>query len=480
MSSSPQPKKRDDMVKRKILQNGSMKEKKRALLTKESYEILVTFPPSKQERETVVGQFKPLGLVDRKLSRIRIHCVIAKKEEYCYLFYGTLEPSGVGAEEAVCVKVLSPVSMFSKEFEAVLRLSTDGRVAFLVPEVYGFLKFRYEGKAWGGMCMQHVQYCVNAILFPVLATEKSLRTLHAAMEAFPSSSDPTSSRDFGGRGEEEGGLAIEKIHGADFRTCLIATCLKALGIMHAAGWVHGDTHLGNFMVDLKTWRLYLIDFERTFRSKDCLQHFLDVQELMGHATGLIMSDAMHSLSWDLLNVPGVTSLDATYKAEDMLPVCVCFACATRDERIEGCKRCLSPHTRQKALAYSKDPDGYAAALCEATLAQLQAETARKKEMAKKELESVSDELMREIPRMMSREDSGLPAAFYESGFMHLDSDVVLREKFREAVADMLYSGAFVEDGHKDGVMLVRALEKAKEGAALARMLDGHIRRFGEK
>jgi aminoglycoside phosphotransferase (APT) family kinase protein len=32
--------------------------------------------------------------------------------------------------------------------------------------------------------------------------------------------------------------------------------------MHAAGWVHGDTHLGNFMLDANTWRVVAIDVVR--------------------------------------------------------------------------------------------------------------------------------------------------------------------------------------------------------------------------
>jgi tRNA A-37 threonylcarbamoyl transferase component Bud32 len=46
------------------------------------------------------------------------------------------------------------------------------------------------------------------------------------------------------------------------QTAVIAACIELLQRMHAAGWVHGDTHLGNFMLDANTWRVVAIDVVR--------------------------------------------------------------------------------------------------------------------------------------------------------------------------------------------------------------------------
>ena len=43
------------------------------------------------------------------------------------------------------------------------------------------------------------------------------------------------------------------------QTAVIAACIELLQRMHAEGWVHGDTHLGNFMLDAKSWRVVAID-----------------------------------------------------------------------------------------------------------------------------------------------------------------------------------------------------------------------------
>ena len=85
------------------------------------------------------------------------------------------------------------------------------------------------------------------------------------------------------------GVPVRFAPGRTLQTAAIGACMDLLQRMHAAGWVHGDTHLGNFMLDSTTWRIVAIDVERAFESRCPRQHLLDLQELFGHASGLLVA-----------------------------------------------------------------------------------------------------------------------------------------------------------------------------------------------
>ena len=69
--------------------------------------------------------------------------------------------------------------------------------------------------------------------------------------------------------------------------------LQLLRALHKEGWAHGDSHLGNFVYC--DGNVYAIDFERSFPSSDAIQHLLDIQELFGHISGIMLAfSSMHS------------------------------------------------------------------------------------------------------------------------------------------------------------------------------------------
>jgi hypothetical protein len=173
------------------------------------------------------------------------------------------------------------------------------------------------------------------------------------------------------------------LHGADLHTAVAAACLEALQRLHRAGWVHGDTHLGNFLLDVGSWRVYLIDFERAFPCSLQRQAFLDVQELFGHMSGALVSYP-YTHSWDMTEIlPIVTRLhpalstatphypdpqafrllapsplpEAHTRSEQrrrlfhLLPVCTCFVHSDRRQRLEGCEFCTSHFNRLNIQYY---------------------------------------------------------------------------------------------------------------------------------
>ena len=78
--------------------------------------------------------------------------------------------------------------------------------------------------------------------------------------------------------------------------------LQLLRALHKEGWVHGDSHLGNFVYC--DGNVYAIDFERSFPSSDAIQHLLDIQELFGHISGILLDAQLHH-QWDMLDIYGL-------------------------------------------------------------------------------------------------------------------------------------------------------------------------------
>jgi hypothetical protein len=182
----------------------------------------------------------------------------------------------------------------------------------------------------------------------------------------------------------------------DLETALLAACLRLLRSLHRRGWVHGDAHLGNFVLAFAAaaggagggggggrgggWRVYAIDAERSFRSGDAGQQLLDAQEAFGHASGLLLALAAPA-DWDMRDVPAVARemhparvarrhrrkcanlLAAGPAAADpsppppesplcnLLPVCDCFVHQDRRRRLAGCALCRARGNRRQARLY---------------------------------------------------------------------------------------------------------------------------------
>ncbi len=149
--------------------------------------------------------------------------------------------------------------------------------------------------------------------------------------------------------------------------------LRLLHRMHAeCGWVHGDSHMGNFMYLNQS--IYAIDFERSFGSTDRVQHLMDIQEFFGHFSGILLH-AVRANDWDMRDISGLyyyrhplvsgemqqakqpkvdpywiskSSNFSRRKTLFMLPICTCFTCPTEDLRLKGCSFCKSRLNVQSA------------------------------------------------------------------------------------------------------------------------------------
>ena len=100
----------------------------------------------------------------------------------------------------------------------------------------------------------------------------------------------------------QGGLCVSFKPTQTVQLSLCLTALRLLHELHLAGWVHGDSHLGNFVY--ANGRLYAIDFERSFCTSEPVQHFLDIQEVFGHISAMIVHmERPHE--WDMKDIPGI-------------------------------------------------------------------------------------------------------------------------------------------------------------------------------
>jgi hypothetical protein len=97
-----------------------------------------------------------------------------------------------------------------------------------------------------------------------------------------------------------GGVLVHFKRNQSIKLSLCIAALQLLRSLHREGWVHGDSHLGNFVYS--DGRVFAIDFERSFASASKVQHLMDIQEAFGHISGLMMN-AQHE--WDLRDIPGV-------------------------------------------------------------------------------------------------------------------------------------------------------------------------------
>jgi hypothetical protein len=338
------------------------------------------------------------------------------------------------------VKLRRCLDTFRSEMQAMraLRRAPHLRARHLLPAPHAFFHVRMlDGTTWGGICMDYIDHTVYRLLYPgtnpdtqrhVQQVERQFKAeaLRQRKRGLPPPPPPLPQQhtekkeednDDNDNGEEEGaaGVALIPPQGlaphVDLATAIVAACMEALQRMHSAGWAHGDTHLGNFMIDLRKWRIYLIDLELSFQSTDPRQHLLDIQELWGHATGLLTTAVKGKEQWDMVDILGVAtllhpccysgsgshgeeeeeeeaappafklterrrlagtkrcrrSLEAEMDDDDdggvglllcLLPLCTCFVPTGGPplaDRKAGCALCVSPTARRAAQAYQTAP-----------------------------------------------------------------------------------------------------------------------------
>jgi hypothetical protein len=317
------------------------------------------------------------------------------------------------------LKIRQPASEFKTEGTNLIRMYTNEGVASLMAPIRAFVKLTHFGKTWSGVYMDSYDMCVNSIIFPRRASD--LRALEAAF----------------GKDRPDGSVLQQ--HGVPIRfttaglqTAVLVACMELLQQMHSLGWVHGDTHLGNFLLNTKTWRIVAIDFERAFPSRDVAQHLMDIQELFGHATGLILSNAG---GWDMLDIFGVAmklhpelaprDAAASDNVMRMLPICACFACDKVVERLDGCNKCQSDFYDQAAAHYDANRQAYINALSVYTLGRAASKVAAKRASVRAIIETVAGPLMLQLP--------SLPTDIYDR------TVPLIVDEYNEWVSEIIFS-----------------------------------------
>lgn len=172
----------------------------------------------------------------------------------------------------------------------------------LFPEFYGFVKFQMpHDETWGGICMEFYDLSAADILYSKYhhSHKKTIQTLEKNYTKKCSQSMSFL--------ETKRGIPIAYIHGRSVYTSLAASCIQLLRTLHKFNWIHGDTHLANFLIDTEEMRVVLIDMERSFKTTNSVQKLLDIQEVFGHISTLIVSMPYNS-SWDMRDVQGVAGL----------------------------------------------------------------------------------------------------------------------------------------------------------------------------
>lgn len=184
------------------------------------------------------------------------------------------EPAGL------CLKLIRSRRVFRNERFAYEQLNAQAADLFLpllffcrVPHL------RHSGQPWRGYCMRQGDCSLRDILHHSprhtdLEHQALLQRLLHDRDRATARSHPQQKPDAeavsGG-----GGLLVPFKSTQTVQLSLCLAVLRLLQALHQAGWVHGDSHLGNFVYT--DGRLYAIDFERSFRSADPVQHLLDVQ-----------------------------------------------------------------------------------------------------------------------------------------------------------------------------------------------------------
>ena len=205
---------------------------------------------------------------------------------------------------------------------------TPLQVRDLFPDMYGFIEFDMpKNEKWGGICMDYYDASVAEILYSsyhhcktelvakmnadYLARceaekkkQADVKSLGLAEKVCFSTRflNPDSNYD-----QNLKGIPLLCFQGRSLYTSVVEACIQILRALHGFDWIHGDTHLSNFMLDASTLRVVLIDTERSFHSSCPIQKLLDVQEAFGHAVSLTVS-MPYNKTWDMREIQGVTGI----------------------------------------------------------------------------------------------------------------------------------------------------------------------------
>jgi hypothetical protein len=287
-----------------------------------------------------------------------------------------------------CVKLRFPIEEVQDELSNYRLMEDDDDqkdVTCCLAKIYAFAKFIMDDtQQWGALFMQY--YDLNATEF-LYESHQNIR--REAVEKLFYNYENSAKRfvldniiqDIN---DSKRGVKIVHIPHRTLYTAVAAACIQLIQKFHSFGWVHGDTHLSNFMIDVNFMRVVLIDCERSFKSDNAVQRLLDIQEIMGHAFKLTVSFP-YKRTWDMREVQAVSSflhplnsiswikkrkIDESedkplqftnmyqYFSKDLdfekqidspdkmmvfayLPVCSCFTRECQKSRMHGCVYCRS-------------------------------------------------------------------------------------------------------------------------------------------
>ena len=285
-----------------------------------------------------------------------------------------------------CMKLRRPYEGHVRESRTYMDIASNPKVSGFFPKLYALLQISITpasdsssllpenntNNVWGGICMEMIDgHSLVDLLFVksrpyrqdmnMVNWKRLKEEFNQKPPACPISEIAAEMAKTSGEGDDDdGGIYIRRVPGRTLDTSLVGACLEMLHRLHLAGWVHGDTHLGNFILDAERWRLYAVDLERTFycnSENSSVQYMLDIQELVGHASGLIVSYP-NGNEWNMTQVWGVTTkLHPLLRPQKrmvldesvlhMLPVCICFieekeedkecACCKSDKNVRASK-----------------------------------------------------------------------------------------------------------------------------------------------
>ena len=459
--------------------------------------------------------------VAAKISKIEVTARLNPNQNgHVLLFQGKIPDVG-----HVFLKMKRPSVDLATEADNMLTmLSSDsssptgssqpqGAVSTLVPSVYGFINFMHRGEVWGGICMEYIQYSAFEIISPVFSQKLSSamtrpgppepqsetkRALAENMAKLQQAFETHHRHSLSLSQSHANGIPVRYVKGCSLQTSVLCACLELLNCMHRAGWVHGDTHLGNFMVDPLGWRVYVIDFERTFESICPKLQLLDLQELFGHATGLIVAPYKPH-QWDMLDIMGVASqMHPSYVSGQnkqqqkvtpnsnnnndddddvlrLLPLCNCFACGHLSERIDGCAMCQSAlmksivcdHVHRKNWLES-----HLKSLRRLTLETIMDRVMIQRLATRQRLDAVSEELIKVWPEINKGIKEG---CLKVDEVLHgLDFSIACHmETFKTRVSEMLFfshiAGSVTEDRYNLALFIRTKLQMPH----LAALVLGH-------
>ena len=314
-------------------------------------------------------------------------------------------------QDGRCVKLRTPVAAAERELAGLRAFAASG----LTPPVHAlFETTRADGRRWAGACMDLVSDTVGQLLFPAEGTQAA--RARAVEALYLQQSSPKKASNHNNNNVPMGADSLG--------TALIAACLTVLQSVHERGWVHGDTHLGNFLLDVATWRVYIIDFERAFECDLPEQQLMDLQELIGHASGLLLNFPQHN-AWDMCDLRGVTAelhpflpLSKTKSiVHAFLPVCACFANEDREERLRGCAYCKSHAHRRTAARYRRHCPHLALAMLRHTLPALQRSVAESRVALRRRTAPIVDRLARKSPETRAAWTAELYQLIYAAVFV---------------------------------------------------------------